>query len=148
MDNNKYMITKLKDNQIFVFGSNKAGRHGKGAALTAKQKFGAIYGRGFGFQGLCYAIPTKDENLKILPLSEIKKYLEKFAKDARENPYLEFLLTPIGTGLAGYSIEEIESIMPKLPENVIKMYDVPVLNMEKMRKDEGKEKEEEKEEER
>lgn len=29
---------------IFVFGSNQAGKHGKGAALHAKQYHGAIYG--------------------------------------------------------------------------------------------------------
>ena len=34
-------ITSLKPNEIFVFGSNTEGRHGLGAALTAKQKFGA-----------------------------------------------------------------------------------------------------------
>ena len=38
------MITQLEPNQIFVFGSNTQGRHGKGAALTAKNKFGAVYG--------------------------------------------------------------------------------------------------------
>jgi hypothetical protein len=29
---------------IFVFGSNLTGRHGKGAALYARQHYGAIYG--------------------------------------------------------------------------------------------------------
>ncbi|MBS6796035.1 MAG: hypothetical protein KH215_00090 [Coprobacillus sp.] len=40
----KDFITQLKDNQIFVFGSNTQGKHGKGAALLARNKFGAIYG--------------------------------------------------------------------------------------------------------
>ncbi len=31
---------------IFVFGSNLAGRHGKGAALYAKNHCGAVYGIG------------------------------------------------------------------------------------------------------
>lgn len=35
------LIDKLESNQIFVFGSNEAGTHGKGAALQAL-KFGAI----------------------------------------------------------------------------------------------------------
>ena len=39
-------ITKLPDGHYFVFGSNEAGRHGKGAALCAKQYFGAVYGQG------------------------------------------------------------------------------------------------------
>lgn len=38
-------ITHLKENEIFVFGSNYAGIHGKGAAKTAL-KFGAIRGPG------------------------------------------------------------------------------------------------------
>lgn len=45
---------------IFVFGSNLAGRHGKGAALWARQHRGAIYGQGIGLQGNSYAIPSKD----------------------------------------------------------------------------------------
>ena len=45
--------------RIFVFGSNLAGRHGKGAAKFAKDYHGAIYGRGVGLQGTSYAIPTK-----------------------------------------------------------------------------------------
>lgn len=48
------------DNTIFVFGSNPEGRHGAGAAKTAVQKFGAIYGQGEGLQGNAYALPTKD----------------------------------------------------------------------------------------
>ena len=48
------------DNVIFVFGSNLEGRHGAGAALFAKNNFGAIYGKSEGLQGNSYAIPTKD----------------------------------------------------------------------------------------
>lgn len=36
---------------IFVFGSNLKGIHGKGAAYTAKMKYGAIQGVGHGIQG-------------------------------------------------------------------------------------------------
>ena len=38
----------MQSNEIFVFGSNEAGRHGKGAALYAKQHYGAEYGVGNG----------------------------------------------------------------------------------------------------
>ena len=38
---------KFKEH-IFVFGSNIAGRHGRGAALYAKQNYGAVYGVGIG----------------------------------------------------------------------------------------------------
>ena len=35
-------ITQLGPNEIFVFGSNLSGRHGKGAARTAFKLFGAV----------------------------------------------------------------------------------------------------------
>lgn len=116
------MITKLNQNQIFVFGSNLAGRHGKGAALYARQHFHAQYGIGIGPTGQCYAIPTKDQHLKVLSLNIIRQYIIQFVEYAEQHPELEFLLTPIGTGLAGYSIQQLESILPTLPKNVIKTY--------------------------
>lgn len=57
---------------VFVFGSNLAGRHGKGAALRARRYRSAIYGGGIGSQGNSYAIPTKDHQLRILPLHAIQ----------------------------------------------------------------------------
>lgn len=110
---------EVKVNKIFVFGSNRAGRHGKGAALYALNHYGAIYGRGVGRQGMSYAIPTKDENLKTLPLSVIQTYIDTFVQYAATHPELEFLLTPIGTGLAGYSIKEIRPLFSHVSENVV-----------------------------
>ena len=86
---------------IFVFGSNLAGRHGKGAALYARQARGAIYGCGIGPQGQAYAIPTKDHALNTLPLDAITRYASGFLTYARAHPELAFELTPIGCGLAG-----------------------------------------------
>lgn len=51
-------ITSLKEDEVFVFGSNLAGIHGGGAAKVAYQKFGAVMGQGVGIQGQSYAIPT------------------------------------------------------------------------------------------
>ena len=58
---------------IFVFGSNQAGRHGKGAALYARQNHGVVYGVGEGITGNSYAIPTKDYNLRTRPLDSIRQ---------------------------------------------------------------------------
>lgn len=105
---------------IFVFGSNLAGRHGKGAALYARQHRGAIYGRGEGLQGKSYAIPTKDENLRTLSLDEITNHIATFLEFALSRPDLEFEITPIGCGLAGYSREQIKPIFEgygPLPRN-------------------------------
>lgn len=113
------MIETLNENQIFVFGSNMKGAHNGGAAKLAKNKFGAIDGHAYGMQGKSFAIPTLDENYKKLPLKEIKHYLIRFRIEAVNNPKLEFLLTPIGTGIAGFSLDEIKSILPIFSANVI-----------------------------
>nr|DAH84831.1 MAG TPA: NON-STRUCTURAL PROTEIN 3 PROTEIN, STRUCTURAL GENOMICS, MARSEILLES [Caudoviricetes sp.] len=104
---------------VFVFGSNLAGRHGKGAALWAKQHRGAIYGQGEGYQGSSYAIPTKDERINTLPLFRIRNYVHLFKRFAREHPELTFHLTPIGCGLAGYTPEQIAPLFDDVPANVI-----------------------------
>lgn len=100
-------ITSFKENEIFVFGSNEAGIHGGGAALTALQKFGAIRWIGEGLQGQSYAIPTKDVNIITLPLPIIKGYVDRFIEFAISRPDLIFLVTEIGCGLAGYKPKDI-----------------------------------------
>ena len=56
---------------IFVFGSNLAGRHGKGAALHARRHHGAVYGQGIGLQGSSYPIPTKDAQIRTMHIAQI-----------------------------------------------------------------------------
>lgn len=103
---------------VFVFGSNLAGRHGRGSALEALRRHGAVYGQGIGLQGESYAIPTKDKNLRVLPLSEIQKYVDDFKKFARENLTFRFRVVKIGCGLAGYREEQIFPMFADCPENV------------------------------
>lgn len=103
--------------KIFVFGSNKAGRHGAGAAKFALDNRGAIYGNGFGLQGNSYAIPTKDTHLKTLPLSVIKQYVREFLIFAENHQELEFEVTRIGCGLAGYSDKDISPMFKDAPKN-------------------------------
>lgn len=102
---------------IFVFGSNLAGRHGKGAALTAKEKHGAIYGQGTGRQGNSYAIPTKDGELNVLPLPAIEFHIQAFIQYAAAHPDLAFGVTPIGCGLAGYTDTFIAPLFAAAPDN-------------------------------
>lgn len=104
---------------VFVFGSNLAGRHGKGAALWARQNRGAVYGQGIGPQGNSYAIPTKDECLRTLPLEKIAGYVRGFLNYALNSPSVQFQLTPIGCGLAGYRRDQIEPMFANAPPNVI-----------------------------
>ena len=105
------MITELKDNEVFVFGSNEAGIHGAGAAKQALEEFGAEKGKGFGWFGQSYGIPTKDYNIRSLPLPTIEMYTGEFLRIAKTQPDITFLVTAIGCGLAGYKPKDIA---PKL----------------------------------
>ena len=106
-----------KDHRIFVFGSNLAGRHGAGAALTALKKYGAEYGNGWGRQGQAWAIPTKDGNLATLPLNKIKAFIDTFINYANNNPDLTFNVTRVGCGLAGYTDQDIAPFFENAPNN-------------------------------
>lgn len=109
----------MKKELIFVFGSNLAGRHGRGAALTAFREHGAVYGQGVGLQGQSYAIPTKDEDLKPLPLTKIQKHIASFIKFAKLNPDKQFRVSRVGCGLAGYDDQEIAPFFRHAPDNCI-----------------------------
>lgn len=114
-------IVRLEPNQIFVFGSNYAGRHGKGAALTAVRKFGARHGQGMGLQGRSYGIATKDRCLRVLPLTAIAVQVDRFLRYAAAHPELDFLVTKFGCGLAHFSAPEIAGLFRgrNVPANVV-----------------------------
>jgi hypothetical protein len=102
---------------IFVFGSNLAGRHGKGAALFARANHGAVYGQGVGRTGNSYAIPTKDAKLQTLPLPTIRSYILDFLDYAKAHPELTFNVTRVGCGLAGYTDQDIAPLFAGHPAN-------------------------------
>ena len=95
-------ITTLADDEIFVFGSNLEGLHGGGAALLAYERFGAIWGQGTGLQGKSYGIPTMHGGV-----DAIAPYVDEFIAFAREHRELKFLVTEIGCGIAGFTVEEM-----------------------------------------
>lgn len=101
------MIKELKENEIFVFGSNEAGIHGAGAALQAVEEFGAMWGKGFGPHGKTFAIPTKDWNIQTLSTTDIGFYVKRFIQYAINNTDKTFLITEIGCGLASLTPEDI-----------------------------------------
>ncbi len=105
---------------VFVFGSNLAGRHGRGAAKFAVENHGAIYGQGEGMQGQSYAIPTKTETLGPMAWREIEKGVERFCAYARTRPDDRFHLTPVGCGLAGHRRADLWKSLKQigLPANV------------------------------
>ena len=113
-------IQRLEPNEIFCFGSNLRGVHGKGAALQAYRDFGAEYGVGEGLTGQCYALPTLGRNLEQLTGICLASVISKFNATVREHPELQFLLTKVGCGLAGYDEEYMKSFFTESPSNVIK----------------------------
>jgi hypothetical protein len=106
---------------VFVFGSNLAGRHGRGAAREAHRKWNAEYGVGEGLTGSAYAIPTVNGKMKPRSLDDIEDSYRRFVQMAKTKPLTIFMLTPFGTGLAGYSKREIQDIIRRvgLPKNVL-----------------------------
>ena len=120
----------MNKNEIFVFGSNLAGIHGAGAALYAKLHHGAPYIKnvtaewgvkgknGVGLQGSAYAIPTKDEWIKTLPIERIEPFVKEFIEFAKANPEMNFNVVRIGCGLAGYKEHQIAPLFDGSSSNV------------------------------
>jgi hypothetical protein len=126
-------IKDLPPKGIFVFGSNTQGRHGKGAALVAYQRFGAIYGQSKGLQGRSYAICTKDLTKRKHP-SVSKEYIRAQIGHlyyvAKKNHNLDFYIAyqANSQNLNGYTPDEMAEmfatpiLIPEdnlIPENII-----------------------------
>lgn len=101
-------IDRLFQNEIFVFGSNLQGHHAGGAARSAMQRFGAIWGQGVGLQGNSYAIPTMQGGVET-----IKPYVDEFVRFAEEHKELHFLVTRIGCGIAGFKDKRLLRYSPR-----------------------------------
>lgn len=118
MSNYKYHEDGTMDRtKIFVFGSNLAGVHGAGAAKAAYREMNAQWKVGRGFTGHAYAIPTKDHDIQTLPIDAIKEFVDEFLVDASRTPELEFFVTRIGCGLAGYKDSDIAVLFRGAPSN-------------------------------
>jgi hypothetical protein len=102
---------------VFVFGSNLAGRHGRGAAAFAARWRGARMGQGAGRAGQSYAIATKDAQLRVLPVEAIATGVADFLVYAREHADLQFDVSAIGCGLAGYPDETMAPLFADAPPN-------------------------------
>ena len=115
------IIKTISENEVFVFGSNLSGRHGKGAAKTALS-WGAKYGQASGIQGKTYGIPTKDASIRrTLSIEEIKPFVDDFIEWAKYNSGNIFYVTEIGCGLAGLKPKEIAPLF-KEAVNVDNIY--------------------------
>lgn len=119
------MITSLKINEVFVFGSNLNGHHAGGAAYQAANHFGAEWGIGEGLTGQCYAFPTLDKNKEQLTYEQLLEARHKLFATARALPERSFLLTKVGCGIAGYDETYMKNLFVSqlTPKNLIKPED-------------------------
>jgi hypothetical protein len=113
------MVTKLKSGEVFVFGSNTAGRHGAGAARQARLHFGAKLGVGEGMQGQSYAFPTLDDQLRQRTTHDLEQARNKLYECCLGNPGKRFILTKVGCGLANYKEEFMRGLFVDPPANLI-----------------------------
>lgn len=143
-------ITSLKPNEVFVFGANTVGGHGGGTAGLAQRgttssnytslptgtkgkwsEYGIVDKLMQGTEGKSFGIVTKSatingNSLKIgskrsVPLSRIEESINALIKTANDNPDLKFLVTKFGTNMAGFSEQEMKSLLQdkNIPNNII-----------------------------
>lgn len=114
-------ITELNYvNEVMVYGSNKLAKHGAGAAKQAL-KFGAKYDVN-GYCGNTYGLITTDLNVSqrpSIPMSLLQDEVDKFIQFAKNNPHLTFLVTEVGCGLAGFTVEEVAPLFKPVLLNSI-----------------------------
>lgn len=141
------IIIELKENEVFIFGSNYQGWHGAGAAGYAtfgesgnvwrkynydkwpngtKGKWN-VKGQCSGFmkgnEGMSYAIPTVTRcgQKRSIPLNIIKEYINNFNHSVCINTELTFYVAQGSTpGLSGWTPEQMASIWGQFnwPDNV------------------------------
>lgn len=116
MERTTRFVQHLEEHEVFVFGSNEAGRHGKGAAKLAVA-WGACRGVGEGLAGSTYAIPTMDHKVRrALPVCKIRKHVQMFLEFAQRTPEKTFLVTEIGCGLANHAVADIAPLFKDAEE--------------------------------
>lgn len=140
-------ITSLKENEIFVFGSNPSGIHGAGAAKDARA-FGAKITVGRGLQGQTYALVTKNlegkegfyekstgityekAGYRSVSPKQICDNIDEMYECARNNPDKKFIVTyqhEIGfngtpkTSLNGYNSLQLLDLFvtSDIPSNIV-----------------------------
>ena len=114
------IINDLEPNEVFLYGANQEGRHGAGAAKQAL-KFGAKYGVN-GYCGNTYGLITTDLNVPqrpSIPMSLLQDEVDKFIQFAKDNTHLTFLVTEVGCGLAGFTVEQVAPLFKPVLLNSI-----------------------------
>ena len=103
--------------RIFVFGSNRLGIHGAGAARCAREEHGAQHGVGEGLTGESYALPTCSAPGVPLRLVDVAHHVRVFLAYAKANPEMTFAVTKVGCGIAGFTPGQIAPLFKGAPAN-------------------------------
>lgn len=113
------LVLTPPDRVVFVFGSNQQGRHAGGAARHAAEHFGAVEGIPFGLRAQSFGIPTLDADFRQLPLNAIAASVALFLRFAAGRPDWLFYVTAIGTGIAGFTHQQIAPLFVNAPSNCL-----------------------------
>lgn len=106
------------DPRVFVFGSNRRGIHGAGAALYARLRLGAVQGFSEGLMGdRCYALPTCSCPGVPLTIEQVNQHVQTFLAYADSSPTFRFFVSPVGCGLAGFFEHQIAPLFHDAPPN-------------------------------
>ncbi|MHB1266164.1 MAG: A1S_2505 family phage non-structural protein [Acidithiobacillus ferriphilus] len=111
-------LSFFAEESVFVFGSNRQGIHGAGAALFASRYRGAQAGQGEGFAGQSYALPTKHGPHDPAPdFALLQESVARFLEFAKARPWLSFMVTRVGCGLAGFTDAQVAPLFAQAPAN-------------------------------
>lgn len=118
-------VSSLRNNQIFVFGTDKSGSQRSGAAGLAAKCFGAKPGVVDGPTGMCYALPTKGFSIE-----ELSEAVRRFEQYVRNNFRYTYLVTAVGCGHAGFDVKAVANMFigmiglrnVMLPDVFLKVY--------------------------
>lgn len=109
----KPIVKDVFTGSVFVFGSNRMGKHFGGAAAFAHAELDYPWGlrRGLNFnkEQTCaaYGIETLDENLERVEFDDLLNSFIGLIATAKKFPHLCFLLTEVGCGIAGWKSKRV-----------------------------------------
>ena len=105
---------------IFVFGSNLLGIHGAGSALEARKRgFPSGLGVGYHSASQCYAFPTCFRPGQPLDTRKITHYAAQLLEFAKMHPEIQFQLTRVGCGYAGFDDMTMACMFLSAPPNIL-----------------------------
>lgn len=102
---------------IFVFGSNMRGEHTEGHAQVAARFHKAQAGEWDGRTGNAYAIPYRDNDFRLMPLTAIRGYVERLAAYATEHRALTLQVSRFACEKGAFSDAEVAALFRAVPPN-------------------------------